>query len=113
MVDRVEAGIPTGWATNGAKETLGALARGQVRQLVVRDDVSGSGFRCRTTGLLALTPEDCPGQGDPIHLPNLVDHVIEEALRPQVEVVVIDDPAVAARVGGLAATLRFRSTGRR
>ena len=54
----------------------------------------------------------CPGQGDPIQAPNLVDRVIEEALRQQVEVVVIDDPNVAARVGGPAATLRFRSIGR-
>jgi peptide subunit release factor 1 (eRF1) len=56
-----------------------------------------------------LSKIECRGAGEPEPVPNLVDHAIEDALRQRVQVVVIDDPAIAARIDGLAATLRFKS----
>ena len=109
LLDRVEEAVPTGWAANGARETLRALGRGQVRELIVPEGAAGAGFRCRGTGQLVLSQAECRGAGDSLPVPHLVDHAIEDALRQGVQVVVIDDADVAVRVDGLAATFRFRS----
>ena len=110
LLDRVEEAVPTGWAANGARETLRALGRGQVRELIVPEGAAGAGFRCRDTGQLVLSQAECRSGGEPLPVPHLVDHAIEDALRQGAQVVVIDDADVAARVDGLAATFRFRST---
>ena len=101
-------GIGTGWATVGARGTLRALGRGQVRALLVAADATGQGYRCSRTGLLALVPEDCRGQGVPVAVPDIVDDALEEALRQGVEVRTIDDPEAAAELEGFSALLRFR-----
>ena len=108
LLARIEEGLPSGRAVNGLRETLRAMARGQVRELLVPDDGVESGFRCRETKALAATKMDCRGSGEPDPVPNLIDHVIEDALRQRVQVVFIDDPKVAERIDGLAATLRFK-----
>ncbi len=107
LLDRVEEGVPTGWAVNGARETLRALGRGQIRELIIPEGASGAGFRCGFTGPLVLSAAEC--RGDRIPVPHLVDHAIEDALRQGSQVVIIDDAAVATRIDGLAATFRFRS----
>ncbi len=109
LLDRVEESVPTGWAVNGARETLRALSRGQIRELIVPESASGAGFRCPDTGHLVLAASECRGTGEPIPVPHLVDHAIEDALRQGSQVVIIDDAAVASRIDGLAATFRFRS----
>ncbi len=111
LVEAVEAGGPTGWARNGIRATLGALAKGQVRVLVVPEGEGSAGFRCGTSGRLVASPRHCRGEGDPEPVPNLIDAAIDEALNQRSEVRVIDDPALARRIDGLAALLRFR-TGR-
>jgi len=108
LVRGVDNAVGSGWAVNGARETLRALARGQVRALIVREDLSGAGYRCRDTGRLVLAKSDCRGEGEPDPVRDLVDEAVEEALRQNVEVVVVDDPALAESVDGLAAFLRFR-----
>jgi peptide subunit release factor 1 (eRF1) len=79
-----------------------------VRALIVREDLSGSGYRCRTSGRLVLAKGDCAGEGAPEPVRDLVDEAVEEALRQNVEVVVVTDPALTASVDGFAALLRFR-----
>jgi len=106
---RLAEAISSGWGVNGARETLRALARGQVRELIVPDGATGGGFRCRTSGQLVLTANDCRGAGEPVPVPNLVDHAIEDALRQRAEVTIIDDAKLASRIDGIAARLRFRS----
>ena len=108
LLDRIDEGLPRGLAVNGIRETLRALARGQVRELIVPDEGRASGFRCSETLTLTATKADCRGSGQPNPVPNLIDHVIEDALRQRVQIIVIDDPKVARRVDGLAATLRFQ-----
>lgn len=108
LLDRIDEGLPTGRAVNGIRETLRALARGQVRELIVPDDGRASGFRCSETLALTATKADCRGGGQPKPVPNLIDHVIEDALRQRVQIIVVDDPKVASRIDGLAATLRFQ-----
>jgi len=107
-VERLEQALSTGWAVKGAADTLRALARGQIRVLLVSDGAGGAGFRCRDTGQLVATKTECRGAGRPLPIANLVDHAIEDAIRQRAEVVVLDDPKLAAKLDTLAATLRFR-----
>jgi peptide subunit release factor 1 (eRF1) len=81
-VATLEDRIGAGFGTNGPQDTLRALARGQVRTLFLRPELTGAD--------------------------SLVNEAIEEALRQRVEVAVIHDPALAAAIDGLAAEFRFK-----
>jgi peptide subunit release factor 1 (eRF1) len=105
---RLEDSIGTGWAVEGARQTLLALSRGQVRTLYVQENLEGGGFRCSATRKLVLAKADCAGEGDPQPVRDLVDEAIEEALRQRARVVVVPRDAAEEAVDGLAATLRFR-----
>jgi peptide chain release factor subunit 1 len=100
--------LGAGWAVNGIPPTLRALARGQVRALLVHADAALPGFRCSESGRLALTARECRGEGDPIPVLDVVDDAIEEALRQGVDVNVVYDPEACRRIEGLAGLLRFR-----
>ncbi|HEU4830198.1 MAG TPA: hypothetical protein VFT04_13470 [Gemmatimonadales bacterium] len=108
LVEEVVEAQGNGWAVNGVRDTLRALARGQVRSLLVHADVALPGFRCSETGRLALTERDCRGEGDPFPVLDVIDDAIEEALRQHVDVNVVYDIEAADRVDGLAGLLRFR-----
>lgn len=77
LLTAVEKGLGTGYATNGARETLRAIAKRQVRVLLVREDVQGS------------------------------EEAMQAAADQGATVVVIRDPTLAKRVEGLAALLRY------
>ncbi len=108
LLGEIERGVGTGWAVNGARPTLRALARGQVRLLVVPAGQNGGGHRCSLSGRLVLARGDCRGEGDPVPVPDLVSEAIDEALRQRAEVAVIEDSRRSAIVDGLAGLLRFR-----
>ena len=108
LVEEVVEAQGNGWAVNGVRDTLRALARGQVRSLLVHADVALPGFRCSESGRLALTERDCRGEGDPIPVLDVIDDAIEEALRQHVDVNVVYDTGAADRIDGLAGLLRFR-----
>ncbi|HXQ28013.1 MAG TPA: host attachment protein [Gemmatimonadales bacterium] len=107
LVAKMEEGVGRGAATNGARETLRALGRGQVRTLLVVPGVTGAGFRCSMSGRLVLTATDCRGEGDAVPEPDLVGQAQEEGLRQGAAIELIRDPVLAKRVDGLAALLRF------
>jgi peptide subunit release factor 1 (eRF1) len=108
LLATLEEELGSRWSVRGIPETLRALARGQVRTLVVDADAAGPGFRCEPSGLLVLTERECRGEGEPVPVLDIVDEAIEEALRQRVTVEVVHDPAVRGAVTGLAARLRFR-----
>ncbi len=108
ILSELDQAIGTGWAVNGARPTLRALARGQVRLLVVPNGQAGYGYRCAQSGRLVLARGECRGEGDAVLVPDLVSEALDEALRQHVEVEVIDDPELGKGVDGLAALLRFR-----
>ncbi|MEZ4588607.1 MAG: hypothetical protein R2909_19700 [Gemmatimonadales bacterium] len=107
LVGEVDSLLEAGRATNGLRETVRALGRGQVRTLVVPVAGSATGFRCVTTGRLVLQSRECAAEGGALPEPNLIDAAVDEALRQGADVRVIDDPDLAARLDVLAATLRF------
>ena len=108
QVDEIEEALGGGWAVNGVRETLKALARGQVRALLVHADHSLPGFRCTDSGRLAVSERDCRGEGDPIPVLDVIDEAIEDALRQHLDVNVVYADEARDRIDGLAALLRFR-----
>jgi peptide subunit release factor 1 (eRF1) len=107
-VAELEEAIGEGWGVKGARPTLRALNRGQVRVLLAKADQTGYGFRCAASGRLALSRADCRGEGDPIPVADLMDEILEEALGQELQIVMIHDPESAAPLDGLGALLRFR-----
>jgi peptide chain release factor subunit 1 len=105
-VQELAEGLGAGWAVDGLEATLGALARGQVRTLLVDPSVEHAGFRC-ATGRLAVTEDACGG-GGAVPVPDVVDEAIEDALRQGAHVDVVEDDGARQRVDGLAALLRFK-----
>jgi peptide subunit release factor 1 (eRF1) len=108
LVHEMLEGVGTGWGVNGLTPTLQALARGQVRSLLVDADAAEAGFRCGDSGRLALTERECRGEGDPVPVIDVVDEAIEEALRQRVDVNVVYEPEARESIAGLGALLRFR-----
>jgi peptide subunit release factor 1 (eRF1) len=102
----LEEGMGTRWALNGITATLAALARGQVRTLLVDSAAERPGFRCRADGRLVLSANACGGDAQPV--PDVIDEAIEEALRQGAHVDVVEDAEVRRHVDGLACLLRFR-----
>lgn len=103
----VAEGLGTGRATNGLRETLRALANGQVRTLVTQPHARGAGFRCLESGRLVVTAAECRGEGAPREVADIVRAAAREAVQRGAQVVVIEDPTVAREIDGLAALLRF------
>jgi peptide subunit release factor 1 (eRF1) len=108
LVREMSEGLGSGWGINGIDPTLRALARGQVRSLLVHADASEPGFRCGDSGRLARTERECRAEGEPVPVLDVVDDAIEEALRQGVDLNVVYEPEAREAVDGLAALLRFR-----
>lgn len=106
-VRALREGLGTGWAVNGIEASLAALARGQVRTLLVDPAVQQPGFRCDGSGKLTTTPTGCEGEGTAEAVPDVVDDAIEDALRQGAAVDVVEHAALSRDVAGLAALLRF------
>lgn len=98
----------SGWATDGPRETLRALHRGQARTLFIREGLTGAAYRCSATGRLVLSQDDCRDEGAPEPLRDIVDEAIEDALSQGIRVRFVPDMPAADTVDGMAATLRFR-----
>jgi peptide chain release factor subunit 1 len=109
LVEQVQEAAGTGWAVTGVRDTLRALHRGQVRQLLVSADAEAAGFRSGATGRLALTERELRSDGEVVPVFDVIDEAVEEALRQGLPVEVIHSPAAAARIHALAGLLRFRA----
>jgi peptide subunit release factor 1 (eRF1) len=107
LLAALEEGLGTGQATNGVRETLRALAKGQVRTLLVARGFAATGFRCALSDRLVLAASDGLGEGTPTPVPDLVGEAIADAHRQNATVVTIQDPDTAHLIDGLAALLRF------
>jgi peptide subunit release factor 1 (eRF1) len=102
----LEDALGTGWAVRGVRDTLQALGEGKLRTLLVDPAFSAPGVRC-ASGALALSGKECRGGGASAAVYDVVDDAVEDALRQRIPVEVVKSPA-AARLDGLAGTLRFR-----
>lgn len=107
-VEELTEGLGSGWAVRGVADTLAALAKGQVRLLLVDGAAVHPGFRSLATGRLALGVVDLRPDGEVVPTLDVVDDAIEEALRQRVAVDVVHDAEAAAALDGMAALLRFK-----
>jgi len=108
LVHDLEEAEGAGWGVNSTTGALQALSRGQVRTLLVAEELSLPGYRFSTSGRLALTDEDGRGEGDAVPVIDVVDDAIEEALRQRVTVEVLSGQDSRHKVSGLAAMFRFK-----
>jgi peptide chain release factor subunit 1 len=99
----------SGWVTESVEPTLRALARGQVRTLLVDADAEVAGYRCSGSGRLTESPAAGRSEGEVVPVADLLDDAIEEALRQRARVAVVHG-AEARRFDRLAAVLRFRTS---
>lgn len=107
-IETMAEGLGTGWAVNGAEPTLTALARGQVRTLLVDPMAELGGYRCHDSGRLTTVQDHCEGEGVPEPMPDIIDEAIEDALRQGSHVEVLEDQSARNQVDALAALLRFK-----
>ncbi len=98
----------TGWAVDSVEPTLRALARGQVRTLVVDGDALVPGYRCSLSGRLTEAASSGRGEGETLPVADLLDDAIEDALRQRSRVAVVRGDE-ARRFDRLGAILRFRA----
>jgi peptide subunit release factor 1 (eRF1) len=55
-----------------------------------------------------VTADACADEGGAEGIPDVIDDAIEEALRQQAHLDVVEDPRARREVDGLAALLRFK-----
>ena len=108
LIHDLEEAEGEGWGTNSTTDALQALSRGQVRTLLVAEELSLPGFRFSGSGRLTLSDENGRGEGDAVPVIDVVDDAIEEALRQRVTVEVLTDETSRTKVSGLAALYRFK-----
>jgi peptide subunit release factor 1 (eRF1) len=108
LLRELQDGLGTGKSVNGVRETLRALAKGQVHTLLVRPGLLPEGFRCAASGRLVPSRADCRGEGDAVPVLDLVGAASEEAVRQRGTVVTARSTALAREIDGLAALLRFQ-----
>lgn len=107
LLDAVRAG---GMGVVGLQETLNALQRGQVRMLLVRQDLVKLGRACARCGSLGLAGRNCLACGattEPVF--NLVGEITQAALERGCEVVRLFHDRRLDAFGGIGAELRFGS----
>ncbi len=98
-----------GAGTLGLTDTLTALQRGRIYQLLVSPDLHAPGQQCMQCQAVVLdTPAVCPYCGGPLAAAaDVVNLVIQAAIDAGLKVLVLDRSARLAEVGGIAAVLRY------
>ena len=99
--------LPNRWAVDGVEPTLRALARGQVRTLLVDHEARLPGFRLAGSGRLSESMSTFRGEGEALPIADLLDDAMEDALRQHAHVAVVRG-APAKRFDRLGAVLRFQ-----
>ncbi|MEX2425135.1 MAG: VLRF1 family aeRF1-type release factor [Thermomicrobiaceae bacterium] len=101
---------------HGLADTMTALQRGQVLNLVVESQVRSSGVICQECGGMSVSPGEgntcvyC-GSSDIRDMENVVPGLITAAFEQGASISVVDDEAQTERLaglGGIGALLRFR-----
>ena len=94
----------------GLADTLYALQQGRVRQLLVDEGYTASGYRCTACAYVAaeLSPT-CPfcGAGDLQTVPDAVNRAIHRTIQTGAEVNIVRGSAELRIAGGIAALLRY------
>jgi peptide chain release factor subunit 1 len=107
-VDRVVGEASSGRSVTGLEPTLLAVEENRAETLVVRDGLEVSGVACPSCGHLAVAGSRCEVCGSSTReVPDLVQELVEAALRRGCTVETVRDGAALEPVGGVGALLRF------
>ena len=107
LVTAMVEGLGTGRAVDGFHAVLRALARDQVRTLLVGRTIKArAGYRCAASGRLVLTKAEAEGEAV-VRVPDLAAAARVDTERLGGSVAEIRDPRQAARFDEIAALLRF------
>ena len=105
----ITAALKGGAGALGLTDTLTALQRGRIHQLLVSPDLHAPGQQCmQCQAVVPDTPAVCPYcEGQLAAAADVVNLVIEAAIDAGLKVSVLDRSPRLAEVGGIAAVLRY------
>ena|SRR5436190_1614362 len=109
-LDRLSAEAAAGRAAvTGLASTLRALGEGRVETLLVRFDLSGSGFECPSCGRLSVSGGTCRACGAARMKPveNVVEAAVAQALRQGGRVETVTEEDTLQGGGSIGALLRY------
>jgi peptide chain release factor subunit 1 len=105
------ATLSDGLGAAGVEAVVHALRQGAVDTLILDREFSVSGWRCVEDPALAGdggVPSDCPVGPGPAEPADLREELVSQALRSGAEVEFVEGSEELARMGGVAALLRWR-----
>lgn len=95
-------------AVIGLRDTLAAVNDGRVQILVLSEGFRKNAYRCKSTGLLTLNPEEtCTDEKDIEKVYDVVDLAVNQVMRSGGEVEVIMATETMDKAGSIGAILRY------
>jgi peptide subunit release factor 1 (eRF1) len=95
-------------AVVGLEDTLDAANNGRVQMLVISEGYRKNAFRCKSSGLLTIRPEeDCSGEEDVEAVYDVVESLVNQVLRSGGDVDVVMSSPELEKVGSIGAFLRY------
>lgn len=95
----------------GLRRVLRSLETGEIQTLLLGDRFHAHGSECRNCGHIGISEEEacvmCSQKATAVA--DLADAILREALRKRIEVVLVDENEAIAKIGHIAALLRFRA----
>ena len=105
--DLREAVASKGRGVAGLAPVLDALSNRRVERLLVSDGYASEGWRCASCQRLAAVGRQCTCGAEMDHLPDVVEHAVDEALSQSCVVDVCIDNADLDVLGRIGALLRY------
>lgn len=95
---------------SGLEPSLRALAKGQVKTLLIEEGFAHSGYVCPDSGILTLSKDGnhCPENKTPVKVADIMDLAMEDALDQKSEVVIVRKELAKKVFNGVGVILRFR-----
>ncbi len=93
----------------GLIDTLNAIHEGRVKSLLVLENFEEEGFRCNGCGYLTTQSlEKCPFCGGQFErIDSAVEMAVQEALRKNAEVKIVEENESLEKAGSISAILRY------
>lgn len=108
LVEELRAAVSSkGRAVAGLEVTLDALAEQRVARLLVSDGYSVEGWRCPQCTRLATVGRECVCGAEMVHLSDVVEQAVDEALSQSCQVDVCIDCVDLDVMGRIGAFLRY------
>lgn len=108
LVDELRAAVAAGSrGVAGLAPVLDALTHQRVDRLLVSDGYSAEGWQCPSCRRLAAVGRTCVCGEEMQHLPDVVEHAVEEAMAQSCKVDVCIDNADLDVLGRIGAILRY------